>query len=51
MNKLTLRLDELEVESFDTSRVPEEEGTVVAHEYTEDRSCLMSCNGDHTCLC
>lgn len=51
MNKLILRLDDLDVDSFDTSRIPEGEGTVAAHEYTDDRCCMMSCDGAHTCLC
>jgi hypothetical protein len=32
MSKLTLRIDELEVESFDTSETGAERGTIAAHE-------------------
>lgn len=60
MKKLMLDLDALAVESFATDRQSAPRGTVVGHygpTHTEwgqascDRTCLASCNGQHTCLC
>jgi hypothetical protein len=47
MNKLKLRLDELAVESFDTTRLSDDKGTV----FGEQCSCqtVCSCPGCPTC--
>jgi hypothetical protein len=47
MKKLRLELDELTVESFDTSAVDRGEGTVRGHDNLETR---LSCRGDNSCL-
>ncbi len=47
MKKLKLAIDELAVESFDTSAVDRGEGTVRGHDNHETR---LSCRGDNSCL-
>ncbi|HWK89333.1 MAG TPA: hypothetical protein VNP72_05035 [Longimicrobium sp.] len=54
MRKLRLRLDELEIASFDTTEAPEGAGTVVGQEaWTEDPTCQYTCQvtfcSDETC--
>jgi len=54
MHKLKLELDDLRVESFDTSAVEEERGSVFGEAYTEyaNYTCpgFQTC-GDPTCGC
>lgn len=47
MNKLRLQLEELAVESFDTTRVVRQKGTVVGQQCTCHTNC--SCPGLATC--
>jgi hypothetical protein len=51
MKKLTLNLDELAVESFDTQAVGAERGTVRGHEDTDAVSCFGSCAPATKCGC
>ena len=46
----SLTLEDLTVDSFVTTGASEP-NAVMGDECTCDRTCLMSCNGDHTCLC
>ncbi|HEU4881741.1 MAG TPA: hypothetical protein VFT45_05835 [Longimicrobium sp.] len=46
MNKLKLRLDELRVDSFQTTLPPAEKGTVIAQGVSYDPSCGVSCTTD-----
>ncbi|HEX2211686.1 MAG TPA: hypothetical protein VHG93_28625 [Longimicrobium sp.] len=54
MRKLTLALDELQVESFDTDAAPQERGTVGANQYSASivnpsccqGTCYDSCGND-----
>jgi hypothetical protein len=43
MNKLKLDLETLEVETFETARTPEIDGTVFGNDATNQRSCVLSC--------
>jgi hypothetical protein len=45
MQKLKLDLEHLRVDSFDTTRVKSETGTVLGAECTCDASCNGTCNG------
>ena len=53
MKKMTLDLDQLSVDSFDTSAPPEKRGTVFGEEYTPFTHCTCpghpSCDGYDTC--
>lgn len=54
MHKLRLAVDDLRVESFDTTRAPEEKGTVfgVQATYWGEASCYdPTCVGFNTCTC
>jgi hypothetical protein len=54
MHKLRLTVDDLRVESFDTTRAPEEKGTVfgVQATYWGEASCYdPTCVGFNTCTC
>jgi len=43
MKKLALKLDDLEVTSFETSRTATERGTVAAHGPTNGNTCPQTC--------
>jgi hypothetical protein len=47
MRKLKLAIDDLAVESFDTSAADRGKGTVRGHDNHETR---LSCRGDNSCL-
>lgn len=47
MKKLTLRLEDLEVEGFSTSPAAKEKGTVIAHSH---ETCLWTCPGLPSCF-
>ena len=49
MKKVELTLDALRVESFSTTEVAQETGTVHAHEFTPRFSCGDTCNESCTC--
>jgi len=53
MRKISLDVDTLKVESFDTAkRGPEARGTVRGHFTRQwEQSCQESCSGDAACLC
>ena len=48
MNKLKLRLDSLAVETFDTTRVEREKGTVVGEQQCTCQT-VCTCPGCYTC--
>lgn len=52
MHKLTLAMDDLRVESFDTTSAPKEKGTVLGEQFTYAGSCYdPTCAGFNTCTC
>jgi hypothetical protein len=51
MKKLTLELDDLQVESFETVLEAEVRGTVRGRDDSgSDPSCCRTCDGDPTCF-